>query len=781
MEVKQAHTLSLNDFLRTVYRGRKIILISLLTVLIVTAIITFRTDPVYEASVKLLIEDASNMGDALFGYSYYTFGRNRNEIYNQVEILKSRTLAENVLNKLLDSEYAEGLEILGNGSGENDNSFGILSSFDRLLRFFRFEPDVLDQEEKDSQEIFDAMVANLRERINIELIDYTDMILIQVQAASPTEAAFIANTLAHSYLEKDKLESQEEVRQVKNFLEQQLAVIKDELVRSEEELKNYKEREKVVALPQETQELVQKLTEFEVLYNEALTDLNSARERLRYIDEQLVKSRANFDIETISMSPYLEGLKKKMAEIEGARAIFVANLINSGVYDPNSPQIKKYDEQVAELKDKFKSEIAKLATKEILDPVKVSESLVARKIEVEAEIAALQPKVKALKNIVKNYSTDLESLPDVSLKLARLERAAKVDEKIYLMMQEKYEEARITEVGQLGNVRIIDSAKPPKYPVKPKKILNLLLATFMGLGLGVGITLLLDFMDNSVQGIEEIERLGFPVLGSISVIKEDQNSLKKRRNGKVGAEEQKCNQIEARLITQFAPKSPISEAYRTFRTSILYSKVDKPLKSILVTSPGPEEGKSTSAANLAITMAQQGSKVLLVDADLRRPILHAMFKVDKKFGLSNRLVGRISTKAAINKTAVENLFLIPCGTIPPNPSELLGSGAMKKLIDELNLQFDMILFDTPPVIAVTDPVVLSSMVDGAVLVVKAGQTNQKSAIRSFALLKNVNSQVLGVLLNCVKVDSVYESYYYPYKYHYYDDNGKKRIKNSTVV
>ncbi|MFQ5824310.1 MAG: GumC family protein [bacterium] len=771
MEFRKVHTLSLNDFLQTLYRGRKIIAISFFSVLIVTTIFIFTTDPVYEATVKLLIKDDSAMTDALFGFSDLAFREKRNEIYNQVEILKSRTLAEIVLNKILNSEYAHELEIFGNRSDKKNNSFDFLTSFSRFFNLFKFENNGGSQEEKDSAEIFDEIVEELRERISIELIDYTDMILIQIKAASPTEAAYIANTLASSYLENNQLESREEVRRVKNFLEQQLAVVKNNLVRSEEALKNYKEREKVIALPQEIQELIQKLTEFETLYNEAFTDLNSAQERLRYIEEQLVKSRDNFDIETISMSPYLEGLKKKMAEIEGARAIFVANLVNRGVYNPNSAQIKQYDQQIAELKEKFKSEVTKLASKEILDPVKLSESLIARKIEVEAEIASLHPKVQALKNLVDEYSAKLESLPNLSLNLARLARAAKLDEKIYLMMKEKYEETRIKEVGQLGNVRIIDSAKPPKYPIKPKKTLNLILATFMGLGLGVAITFLLDFMDNSVRGVEEIERLGLPVLSSISVIKEDGNSPKKRRNSKVDVEERQYNHNGAQLITQFAPKSPISEAFRAFRTSIRYSKVDEPLKSILVTSPGIGEGKTTSVANLAITIAQQGSKVLLVDADLRRPILHSIFNVDKKNGLTNRLVGRISTKEAINKTAVENLFLIPCGIIPPNPSELLGSEAMKNLIDELNLQFDMILFDSPPIIAVTDPVVLSSMVDGAVLVVKAGLTNRKAILRSFTLLKNVNSQVLGVLLNCVPIDGVNGSYYYAYQYHYYDNNG----------
>jgi tyrosine-protein kinase Etk/Wzc len=689
-------------------------------------------------------------------------------------------LAESVLKKLLNSENADELEILGIRDNKRDDSSGLLASISQFFKFFKFETDGAAQEQKDSTELFDEMVEELRERISIDLIDYTDMILIKVEAAGPTEAAYIANTLATTYLENNQLDSQEEVRRVKNFLAQQLTVAEDKLARSEEELKNYKEHEKVIALPLETQELIEKTAEFETLFNEAFTDLNSAQERLRYIEEQLTKSRQNFDIETISMSPYLEALKRKMAEIEGARAIFVANLVNRGVYEADSPQIKKYDGQIFELKEKFKSEITKLASKEILDPVTLSESLIARKIEVETEIAALQPKVKALDDILRKYSTELESLPDISLKLARLARAAKVDEKIYLMMKQKFEEARITEVGQLGNVRIIDPAKPPKYPAKPNKILNFLLAIFMGLGLGVGITLFLDFMDNSIRGIEELERLNLPVLGSIPAIRGEENSPEKRRNGKVKAKKLEHNQIEARLITHFAPKSRIAEAYRALRTSIQYSKVDKPLKSILLTSPGTGEGKSTCVTNLAITMAQQGSKVLLVDADLRRPILHSLFKMDNKKGLSNRLVGRISTDEAVHTTGVENLYLMPCGTIPPNPSELLGSKAMKSLIDELSLQFDMILFDSPPTAAVTDAVVLSSMVEGVVLLVKVGQSHRKVALRSYALLKNVNSQVLGVLLNCVQVDRLNGADYY-YQYHYYDNNGKKETKHIVPI
>ncbi|MFQ5707296.1 MAG: GumC family protein [bacterium] len=777
MDILQDQGISLNDIMRTLYRGRKIIAATFFSVVLLTGIYTFTADPVYEASAKLIIKDESGMQDAILGISNLGFSQKDIMINNQVEILKSRTLAENVINKLMKSEQADQLEILGVNQDGDENSRGILASFSRLLETFGKILSGDSNQQKTQEELFDETVEELQDRIHVVPIRDTDMIDIRVTAYTPNEASFIANTLTKSFLDKSQLESQEEVRQVKNFLAEQLSIVKNKLVESEEKLKKYKEKEKVVALPEETQELVQKLAEFEGLYNEALTEFNSAKKRLTYIDEQLAQNRQNFDIETISMSPYLEELKKKMAEIEGARAVFVASLVNKGVYDANSPQIKQYDDQISELKDRFKTEVTKMASVDILDPVKLSESLVTRKIEIEADIESLKPKVSSLKKIVDDYNAQLETLPDVSLKLARLERSAKVDEKIYLMMQEKFEESRITEVGQLGNARIIDPAKAPKDPIKPRKKLNMVLAVFMGLGLGIGITFVLDFMDNSVHSMEELERQGIPVLGSIPVIRDMDNKLKKKRNGTVDPETAKISRLESRMISHFAPKSPISEAYRTFRTNVQYSKADKPLKSILLTSPGPGEGKSTSIANLAITLAQQGSRVLLVDSDLRRPILHNIFKVDKSNGLSNRLVGRISTSEAIRKTYVENLYLMPCGTLPPNPSELLGSVAMKDLIGELNSRFDVILLDSPPVIAVTDPAVLSAMVDGVVIIVMAGQTHREAAQRAFTLLKNVNSHVLGALLNGVQVENIYGSYYYYYHYHYYGKDGEKSRKH----
>jgi capsular exopolysaccharide synthesis family protein len=228
--------------------------------------------------------------------------------------------------------------------------------------------------------------------------------------------------------------------------------------------------------------------------------------------------------------------------------------------------------------------------------------------------------------------------------------------------------------------------------------------------------------------------------------------------------------IESRLITHFAPKSPISEAYRTLRTNIQYSKIDRHIKTVLVTSSGMGEGKSTSVANLAITFAQTGAKTLLVDTDLRRPVLHGIFSYPRNEGLTNVLLGRLTLEEVLKPTKIDNLFLITSGMLPPNPSELLSSQVMEKFIAEISTKFDVALFDTPPVIAVTDAAVLATKLDGCILVVRSGKTNREALFRSKVLLENVKANVFGILVNGVNVERIYGSYYY----YYYSGEGKEK-------
>lgn len=223
----------------------------------------------------------------------------------------------------------------------------------------------------------------------------------------------------------------------------------------------------------------------------------------------------------------------------------------------------------------------------------------------------------------------------------------------------------------------------------------------------------------------------------------------------------KKKKMETQLITIENSKSPISEQYRTLRTNIQYSSVDKELKSIIITSPNPGEGKSTTISNLAIVFAQQGKKVLLVDADLRKPTIHYTFNINNTKGLTNLLMKKASLGDVIQQTPVLNLFLLPSGTIPPYPAELLQSEMMSQLMDRLKASFDLVLFDTPPILAVADAQILANKCEGSILVVKSGSTEKEGAIRAKDILMSSRSKLLGVVLNNKMMkDSPYQTTYY---------------------
>lgn len=728
------------DYLQIFRRQKGILILTFLVVVISALVFSFTIVPVYESRTTLMIEEGSGAKKEIFQVP--SFIRKETRIKNQVEILKSRTLAEAVIRVVLSSPFRKkwiSNELEKEKSGMNMNS----------------------------------MVERLHSSMKIIPIRDTDIIEIRMTAHYPELAAFLANTLGDQYHRQSLRSSWGEITEVREFLEEQLANIQKELQGSEEILKEYKQKKGIAALSEETEELVKQLATFEALYNEAKTELNAEQKRLNYMREQLAERKSHLvdDIARIS-SPLIQQLRKKMAELEVIRANYIAQGFSEA-----HPKMQEIMNRVEDIKKKLILESTKLASTELSssDPLTYSQDLVEKILSIEIEIQSLSAKTNALKKVVNTYSWQLNSLPEKSLELARFKRNAKVSENIYLMLMEKYEEAKIREAGQIGEVRIIDIALPPERPIKPKKKLNLALGGALGLLLGIGLSLLRERLDASIRTIEDMENLGLPFLGSIPVI--GGNGDRKKRGSKKGSSQIiDIKNIASNLITHFEPKSPISEAYRSIRTNIQFTRSEIPPKTMLVTSSGPHEGKSTTAANLAITLAQMGTKTLLVDSDLRRPVLHSIFGLDKEKGLTHYLVGKADRDEIIKPTPVGNLSLITCGILPPNPSELLGSKRMSELVQELKSEFEMILFDSPPVIAVTDAVVLSTILDGVILVVCSGEISEDAVLRSTGLLSNVKAQLLGGILNKVNVERTYGSYHYYYYYHYYYGDGKKKIK-----
>jgi tyrosine-protein kinase Etk/Wzc len=742
--------LSLTDYIRILYRGRWLIVASFIVVMVAAVYITYTSPPVYQAKTTVLIGSKGSMERALFGAEY--FGSQTTLITNQMEILKSRKLAQRTIRRLQIAEEKDSLSI--------------------------FQPD-----EDGIVPTFRAMVSWLQKSLEIEHRKDTDVIEVIFSAASPFECTYITNIIAEEFRILNAETSRTEVNELRDFLERQISNKEKELNIAEEKLRTYQEREKVANLDDETTQLVNRLAQAQAMLEGANVEINTAKEKRESINDQLDERRSKLgeDLGGIS-TPYILSLQDELGKAVAERTKFLV-AIESAVQNPNrisyESQIKSYDDKITALRDKLTEESKKLQKGGMVkDAFAMTQGLLTNLLTTETEIKSLTAKISALRDVLRDYEGNLEGLPAKTLELARLERDRKVQEQTYILMTTKLEETKITQAGQAGNVTILDEAIEPRSPISPNKKLNLMIGALIGIGLGVGLTFLLDYFDNTVKTIEEVEAMGFSLLGAIPKITQTEHE-KNEKERELKFETEEIRQIESRLVTHLDPKSPISEAYRTLRTNLQFTKLDQPMRTILVTSAGPKDGKSTTVANLAITLAQLGSKVVLVDSDLRRPVIHSIFGLEKDVGLTNYMVGKSSYEDILKQTVIENLAIITCGLLPPNPSELLGSKKMEEFTTKLKKDFDIILFDSPPVIAVTDAAILSNKVDGTVLVVSANKTNRDAVTRAKTLLENVKARLVGVMLNNVDFESTYGSSYH-YYYHYYYGTKKGREKGPRL-
>jgi capsular exopolysaccharide synthesis family protein len=316
---------------------------------------------------------------------------------------------------------------------------------------------------------------------------------------------------------------------------------------------------------------------------------------------------------------------------------------------------------------------------------------------------------------------------------------------------------------QVSNVRILDRARPNPTPIRPSTSRNLALALVLGLLGGVALAFAVDYLDRSVTTQEQVEeQVGLTFLGIVP-------SLERSADGKVQD-----------LYVHTVPKSAAAECLRAVRTNLLFMSPDKPLRKLLVTSSGPQEGKTTTATSLAITMAGSGNRVLLVDADMRRPRLHRIFGVRNDVGLSSLILGEGRLTETLCETAIPALFVLPCGPVPPNPAELLHTAAFQKLLAEMAERFDRVIVDSPPVGVVADAAVMSTHVDGTVLVLKAGRTSREVARKAVRQLRDVNANILGAVLNDLDLHKYGQHAYY-YQYGYYYGDTKSSDKGSSAV
>ncbi len=387
----------------------------------------------------------------------------------------------------------------------------------------------------------------------------------------------------------------------------------------------------------------------------------------------------------------------------------------------------------------------------------------------EAELQMKKARLDAFKRAIVNYRQNHPDLGKQEIEIQQLDALLERYRETHKRLTERLEDAVIHLQSKSGGLKLVDAAQVPTDPIPRRDLVFYLISLLIGLAAGIALGLVREFMDDSVKSPDDVEkRLGLTLLGTIPHVTVKKTDIEIRRNFKKDNRTTINNKYPELLLSAENQESIVAEAYRSLRTNIVFASPDKTIQTLLISSSGPGEGKSLTMANTALTFAQQGEPTLIIDTDLRRPVTHHLFGFDRGPGFGELFAGSRTLDEVIRKVPGTNLNLITAGAYTPNPAELLGSKKMDSLLEELKKRFRFILFDTPPVIAVTDACILATKVDGAVIVIRAGKTSLAVSERTLQSLRNVNGKVLGCILNDVDLTKGYSSYgYYKHYYHNY--------------
>jgi tyrosine-protein kinase Etk/Wzc len=595
-----------------------------------------------------------------------------------------------------------------------------------------------------------------------------DIVEITVESTSPFEAAVLANAYADAYRELNLQYNRQQFIMVKEFLASQKDEKLNELSGIENALRNYQEKKGIIELPEQAKALIQTSSEFQAKMNAAKIDLAISEKTLNSYKDELKKRDPDVTnyIENMATQPYLKRLQEQIADLQTQRDRAMSSTL------PNAQQIiREAESRIADLRGKLDNSLAIYRNTILASSPEEIKDLTKKAFEEEAKYQANLASYKKYNEIMDDYNRKMNELPTSSIDLARLQREQLSYEKLFIQLEERYQEAIINEQSIPSNVLIIDAGLIPNKHAKPNRIMLVAIGLFVGLGFGAGFALLKKMMDNTVNTPNDIQNKDINLLAWIPVI-----------------DELKAGKNEFEAIVAKRPDAIASEAYRTLRTRIRFSRIAKEtLKTILVSSPVAQEGKTTTALNLATVLANANYKTVLVDLDLRRPRVHGLFNQQRFPGLTDYFLTLSVLDAIVRKSGIPNLDYITSGTIPPNPSEILGSAKLEEFIELLKTMYDYIIIDSAPIVSVTDSEILSKIVDGTILVVSAGSTEQELMERSVETLNNVSNSFLGVVLNKFTYRNGYSSYYKQY-YYYPSQNGEKgnrkkkeKTKQDTVV
>ncbi|MCL5027539.1 MAG: polysaccharide biosynthesis tyrosine autokinase [Bacteroidetes bacterium] len=731
--INPENTRTLKDYINLVRNNLIPVLIIAITATAVSIIYAISAKNIYQSTTSLKI--SKPQGSLLSSAIMPDLGSFTDDrfISTEIEVMKSYSIRYNVAEALLDSLKAVNVPdkfyIIFNHS-LSSNKISLLSTRE--------------------------IAKGLKSIVKIEQKRGIDIVDISVESPSAFEAAMIANIYANEYREFNLEINRDQLTVVRKFLAQQVNDKQAELQNTENLLSAFQAKNGIIALDAQSQALITQLANFEAQRDDVVISLAGTNKVLKQLKDELNQQDPKIAayLESVAQQSSLQAIQDGIAKLEVNKEIALAN--NSNI--DKSVVVKDYDNQINALKSQLKQKVSIVKQGIFASSPDEIKDLTSKILDAEVQSRSLSIQVDELNKLVTKYESQFNKLPVTAIEYASLERNREAAEKLYALLEEKYQEAVINEQSQPGNVFIVDKGIIPTTPAKPNRILIVLIGLVLGLGLSFGYVFVKDYFDNTIKTPEDIQNRNINVLAWIPQIEG------------IGTNGNK----EFEFIVAKKPDSIPSEAFRALRTRIQYSKIgNDALKTILVTSSVPQEGKTTVSVNIAGTFAQSNKKTLIIDTDLRKPRLHSIFKAQRYPGIIDYLFDQVKLEDIIRQSEVNNLSFITAGTIPPNPSEMLESKPMQDFLSEMRKRFDIVILDSAPIIAVTDSEILATLVDATILVVSAEKTEIDLMVKASELIKKGASSFIGTVLNNFTYKSGYGSYYKYYYYYTSPTNGKK--------